>query len=128
MTIQQTFITPSGLFFISMVSMYLLTALLHPKEFSVIIYGLLYVLCIPSGYLLLAIYSMVNMDNVAWGTRESNQTTASDETKKNLKWQKLIKLCSYSLEFWIRKDQEDTCTMPLITEPETENICKSEEG
>ncbi|KAL7871149.1 hypothetical protein SRHO_G00086460 [Serrasalmus rhombeus] len=67
---QQTFMTPSGLFLISMTLLYLITAALHPQEFSLVIYGVLYFLCIPSGYLLLSIYSIVNMNNVTWGTRE----------------------------------------------------------
>ncbi|XP_072551649.1 chitin synthase chs-1-like [Salminus brasiliensis] len=68
---QQTFMTPSGLFLISMTLMYIITAALHPQEFSLVIYGVLYFLCIPSGYLMLAIYSIVNMNNVTWGTRET---------------------------------------------------------
>lgn len=38
---------------------------------GMIIYGLMYFICIPSGYLLLTIYSLVNMNIVTWGTRES---------------------------------------------------------
>lgn len=40
---------------------------------GMIIYGLMYFICIPSGYLLLTIYSLVNMHIVTWGTRESNK-------------------------------------------------------
>ncbi|XP_055029972.2 chitin synthase chs-1 [Misgurnus anguillicaudatus] len=69
--VQDTFLTPSGLFLISMVLMYLITAILHPQEFSLVIYGFVYFLSIPSGYLLLIIYSIVNMNNVSWGTRET---------------------------------------------------------
>ncbi|RXN18308.1 putative vertebrate CG2666-PC-like protein [Labeo rohita] len=82
---EQTFLTPGGLFFIGMVVLYLITAALHPQEFSLVIYGFLYILCIPSGYLLLAIYSIVNMNNVTWGTRETGsqaKTTAVDAIKK----------------------------------------------
>ncbi|XP_076130873.1 chitin synthase chs-1-like [Alosa pseudoharengus] len=67
MVLEGTFMTPSGLFFISIVSMYLITALFHPTQFHLIVHGFLYMLRIPSGYLLLAIYSMVNMNNVSWG-------------------------------------------------------------
>lgn len=74
---EQTFVTPAGIFFISMVVMYIITAALHPKEFSLVVYGLLYFLCIPSGYLLLTIYSIVNMNNVTWGTRESGGAAKS---------------------------------------------------
>lgn len=37
MVIQQTFLTPTGLFLISMAIMYLITALLHPEEFCMFI-------------------------------------------------------------------------------------------
>ncbi|MCJ8749131.1 hypothetical protein PDJAM_G00172830 [Pangasius djambal] len=108
MVLQQTFMTPSGLFFIGITIMYLVTALLHPHEFHLIIFGFLYVICIPSGYLLLAIYSMVNMNNVSWGTRESpNQTTGSDENiRKNVKCQKLFKICGYNLEVQLNKEEK----------------------
>ncbi|XP_073706288.1 chitin synthase chs-1 [Garra rufa] len=84
---EQTFMTPSGLFLIGMVVLYLITAALHPQEFSLVIYGFLYILCIPSGYLLLAIYSIVNMNNVTWGTRETGRqakTKAVDAIKKKM--------------------------------------------
>uniref|UniRef100_A0A672P6N3 chitin synthase n=1 Tax=Sinocyclocheilus grahami TaxID=75366 RepID=A0A672P6N3_SINGR len=84
---QKTFLTPSGLFLIGMVVLYIITAALHPQEFSMVIYGLLYFLCIPSGYLLLVIYSIVNMNNVTWGTRETGsqaKTTAVDTIKKKV--------------------------------------------
>ncbi|RXN16575.1 putative vertebrate CG2666-PC-like protein [Labeo rohita] len=87
LVLQQTFLTPSGLFLISMVALYIITAALHPQEFSLVIYGLLYFICIPSGYLLLTIYSIVNMNNVSWGTRESGgqaKTTAVDTIKKKI--------------------------------------------
>ncbi|AWP01707.1 Hypothetical protein SMAX5B_012609 [Scophthalmus maximus] len=73
MVLQGTFLTPTGLFLVSMAIMYLVTAILHPEEFGMIIYGLMYFICIPSGYLLLTIYSLVNMHIVTWGTRESNK-------------------------------------------------------
>lgn len=80
--------TPSGLFLIIMTLLYLITAALHPQEFSLVIYGVLYFLCIPSGYLLLSIYSIVNMNNVSWGTRETGgkvETVAVSAIKRQLK-------------------------------------------
>lgn len=115
MVVQGTFLTPTGVFLVSMAIMYLVTAILHPEEFGMfnftlfsvvlcilkllqsiqllphnvlfhyfssyviisptgmIVYGLIYFICIPSGYLLLTIYSLVNMHIVSWGTRESNK-------------------------------------------------------
>ncbi|XP_073339235.1 chitin synthase chs-1-like [Pagrus major] len=66
-----TIMTPSGIFIITLACFYIITALLHPQEVGLVAYGCLYILCIPSAYLLLAIYSMVNMNNVSWGTRET---------------------------------------------------------
>ncbi|MEQ2181374.1 hypothetical protein GOODEAATRI_010942 [Goodea atripinnis] len=47
------------------------SVLCSPGCFRLIMYGVMYFICIPSGYLLLTIYSLVNMNNVSWGTRES---------------------------------------------------------
>ena len=66
----ETILTPSSIFVLTLASFYLFTALMHPQEFGLVVHGLLYLVCIPSAYLLLTIYSMVNMDNVSWGTRE----------------------------------------------------------
>ncbi|XP_036439405.1 chitin synthase chs-2-like [Colossoma macropomum] len=113
---QDTFVTPSGLFFIGITAMYVFTALLHPHEFHLIIYGFLYVICIPSGYLLLIIYSMVNMNNVSWGTRESGAQAAAAPAKtnqKNVKCQKLLKVCGYSLEIQVSEEVKVVSTVPL---------------
>ncbi|KAI5628169.1 hypothetical protein C0J50_2659, partial [Silurus asotus] len=98
LVVQGTFVTPSGLFFIGIIVMYIVTALLHPHEFHLIIFGFLYFICIPSGYLLLSIYSMVNMNNVSWGTRESAGPGSEASLQKNVKCQKLFKICGYNLE------------------------------
>ncbi|KAG7233856.1 hypothetical protein INR49_006488 [Caranx melampygus] len=67
----KTILTPSSMFVIVMASIYVITAIMHPQEFHLVFYGFLYIICIPSAYLLLTIYSMVNMNNVSWGTRET---------------------------------------------------------
>nr|XP_020443729.1 uncharacterized protein LOC109952811 isoform X2 [Monopterus albus] len=84
----KTILTPSSIFLITLAGFYLLTALMHPQEVGLVLYGLLYILCVPSAYLLLAIYSMVNMNNVSWGTREMTSAagaakpeTATPQTK-----------------------------------------------
>ena len=68
--------TLSGSFFV--------TALLHPQEFWCIVPGIIYLLCIPSMYLLLIIYSVANLNVVSWGTRE----VAVKKTKKQLEEEK----------------------------------------
>ncbi|KAK2920718.1 chitin synthase chs-1-like [Channa argus] len=67
----QTILTPSSIFIVSLAVFYFIAAIMHPQEVGLIVFGILYILCIPSAYLLLAIYSMVNMNNVSWGTRET---------------------------------------------------------
>ncbi|CAL8299942.1 unnamed protein product [Lota lota] len=66
-----TIFSPLSISFITFVAVYVITALLHPQEAHLIVYGLLYILAIPAAYLLLSIYSIVNMNNVSWGTRET---------------------------------------------------------
>ncbi|XP_053568222.1 chitin synthase chs-2-like [Bombina bombina] len=80
---QGTFATPTGIFLISMALIYIVIALLHPQEFHLLIYGLLYIICVPSGYLLLTIYSLVNMHIVSWGTRETAKP--KEEKKEDIK-------------------------------------------
>uniref|UniRef100_A0A3B4BHV9 chitin synthase n=1 Tax=Periophthalmus magnuspinnatus TaxID=409849 RepID=A0A3B4BHV9_9GOBI len=68
---ERSIMNPSSLFIILLMAFYVITALLHPQEVGLIMHGFLYLLCIPSAYLLLSIYSLVNMNSVSWGTRET---------------------------------------------------------
>ena len=49
---------------------FLVTAILHFGEFMCLVHGVWYMLALPSGYLLLLIYSAANLDSQSWGTRE----------------------------------------------------------
>ena len=62
--------SPSGIFLIMTAASFIISALLHPQEFWCLPCGLVYYLTVPSMYLLLIIYSLCNMNNVSWGTRE----------------------------------------------------------
>lgn len=85
----QTILTPSSIFVIAMASIYIITAIMHPQEFHLVFYGFLYIICIPSAYLLLIIYSMTNLDNVSWGTRETKApTSASTQSSPQTRSQK----------------------------------------
>ncbi|XP_021367706.1 uncharacterized protein LOC110459670 isoform X2 [Mizuhopecten yessoensis] len=59
----------------------------HPHEFSCIMHGAMYFLCIPLGFLLLVIYSLCNMHDISWGTREVQKKKTIQETieEKRLK-------------------------------------------
>ncbi|XP_014680917.1 PREDICTED: uncharacterized protein LOC106820845 isoform X2 [Priapulus caudatus] len=75
--------SPSSLFMFTITSFFFLAAVMHPQEFWNIGYGLLYLVSIPAMYLLLIIYSIVNLNNVSWGTREG--AVASNPQKKKKK-------------------------------------------
>lgn len=62
--------SPNVIFVMLLISVFAIGAVLHPQEFACMLYGPLYFLCIPSGYLLLIIYFLCNMNNISWGTRE----------------------------------------------------------
>jgi len=62
--------SPSAIFLIAMMGSFIIAALLHPQEFSCIVYFGIYWLSIPSMYLLLILYSIINLNIVTWGTRE----------------------------------------------------------
>ncbi|XP_069036070.1 chitin synthase chs-1-like [Lepisosteus oculatus] len=106
---QQTFVTPSGLFFISLVILNLVTAALHPQEFPLLIHGLLYFISIPSGYLLLTIYSIVNMDNVSWGTRETGSQAKAGPRRgpqKHVAFEKTCKCLCWNIEIQVNRDEK----------------------
>lgn len=72
--------SPSSIFLIALSGSFFIAAVLHPQEFWCVVPGLLYFLSIPSMYLLLIIYSLVNLNVVTWGTRE----VQTKKTKKEL--------------------------------------------
>uniref|UniRef100_A0A8C9TMS3 chitin synthase n=1 Tax=Scleropages formosus TaxID=113540 RepID=A0A8C9TMS3_SCLFO len=106
MVIQQTFITPTGIFLVSMSILYLVTAILHPQEFGMIVYGLMYFICIPSGYLLLTIYTLVNMHNVSWGTRETNHDKAVTK-RVGVLCDRSCKLCCWDMKCQVTQETEN---------------------
>ncbi|XP_052095529.1 chitin synthase chs-2-like isoform X2 [Mytilus californianus] len=61
---------------------FVISALVHPKEFLCIMPGLLYFVAIPSMSMLMFLYSIGNLHIVSWGTRETKQKTESDSPKK----------------------------------------------
>jgi len=62
--------SPNVIFLVMLVFIFFISALLHPEEFFCVIPGALYFICLPTGYLLLTIYYLCNMNVVSWGTRE----------------------------------------------------------
>ncbi|XP_056269088.1 chitin synthase 1 isoform X2 [Pseudoliparis swirei] len=107
MVIQGTFLTPTGLFLVSMAIMYSVTAILHPEEWAMIIYGLMYFICIPSGYLLLTIYSLVNMHIVTWGTRETNKGEGEVKKNHNMLCDRDCRICCWDMKLQITQETDN---------------------
>ena len=55
------------LYFSMLVAIFLLAGLLHPREIHCLLHGVWYLLCLPSGYLVLTIYSICNITDSSWG-------------------------------------------------------------
>ena len=77
-------ISASSFFFVFLIFLFLITGCLHPQEIFNLVYGLLYLVTLPGGYVLLVIYSVCNLHIVSWGTRE----VAVKKPKKVRKGQK----------------------------------------
>ncbi|XP_037831669.1 chitin synthase chs-1-like isoform X2 [Kryptolebias marmoratus] len=67
----QTILTPSSIFVVPVFINFFIIAIMHPKELSVLFYALFYIIYLPSAEILLFIYTMVNMNCIYWGTRET---------------------------------------------------------
>ncbi|XP_020627360.1 uncharacterized protein LOC110064629, partial [Orbicella faveolata] len=57
----------STLYLAGLSGIFIAAALLHPNEFTCLFHGMWYLLCLPSGYLLLTIYSLCNLTDRSWG-------------------------------------------------------------
>ncbi len=63
-------LSASSFFFVFLIILFIITGILHPQEILNLVYGLLYLVTLPGGYVLLVIYSLCNLHVVSWGTRE----------------------------------------------------------
>ncbi|XP_062569276.1 chitin synthase chs-2-like [Saccostrea cucullata] len=75
---------PSVVFLVGIVAIFVFAALCHPREWSNIIFGFLYFILVPCGFLILIIYSLCNLNDVSWGTRESATPNAKARQKKGV--------------------------------------------
>ena len=76
---EEGFFTPSAVFMYVLVGIFLAAGLFHPHELTDLFWGLLYFICIPAGYLFLIIYAICNLNNVSWGTRESQKAVLENQ-------------------------------------------------
>lgn len=61
-------------FFLFLTSCVFLAGCLHPREIHCLLAGPIYLLLTPSMSMLLVLYSVINMNVVSWGTRDSSET------------------------------------------------------
>ncbi|CAD6200291.1 unnamed protein product [Caenorhabditis auriculariae] len=78
----ETVVAPTSLFIVTMVMIFFSAACLHPKEFSNILYGTVFFLMIPSTYVFLSLYSLINLNVINWGTREAVAKATGTTAKK----------------------------------------------
>lgn len=67
----------SDLYLFGLMAIFVLTSLFHLPEISSLFNGIWYLLCIPSGYLVLIIYSVCNITDRSWGTREEHSSSSA---------------------------------------------------
>ena len=96
---------------------FLVAAILHLPEWYCLLHCVWYLLALPSGYLLLLIYSAANLDSQSWGTREGN----SGKDKGLLGWwdhlqgcfRKCVACCIWCCR---RESREKEATLDLSLE------------
>lgn len=113
--VEDGWMAPSSMFTVATFGIFFVSAALHPQEISCLLYITIYYITIPSMYMLLIIYSLCNLNNVTWGTREVAQKKTlkememehkeAEEAKKNMnnqtikKWFGSSKMPTGSTEF-----------------------------
>lgn len=68
--VEDGWFAPSSIFLIATFGIFFITAALHPQEIGCLLFIIVYYITIPSMYMLLIIYSLCNLNDVSWGTRE----------------------------------------------------------
>ena len=89
---EDSWTSPNAVFLMLLFSIFFIAACMHPQEFWCIVPGLLYFICIPSGYLFLLIYSLCNLNIVSWGTREAPKKVKKNQSKEEIERARLQEL------------------------------------
>ncbi|XP_052793269.1 chitin synthase chs-2-like [Mya arenaria] len=77
--VSETILSPSVIFLIFVGVAFLISALLHPQEFTCLFPGLLYYVSVPSTFIFLTVFYMCNLHDIRWGTRESKSPSSQSE-------------------------------------------------
>ena len=115
-------VSTSTLYLAALVVTFFIAAVLHPKEFYCLFHGVWYMLGLPSGYLLLLIYSAANLDSQTWGTREAKK----EEDRGLMGWfdklkewfRKCIKYCLWCCRRELPEEEERMKLLQMTTTEE----------
>ena len=89
---------------------FLIAAILHLGEYKCLLHGIWYLLGLPSGYLLLLIYSAANLNSQSWGTREAATRAGGG-----------FVIIKKLIRTFLRKKKLDVPKIPLLATEETES-------
>ncbi|XP_026727307.1 chitin synthase chs-2-like [Trichoplusia ni] len=89
--VEDGWLAPSSMFTVVTFGAFFVTAALHPQEIICLLYIFVYYVTIPSMYMLLIIYSLCNLNNVTWGTREVVQKKTAKELEQEKKEAEMAK-------------------------------------
>ncbi|TMS33223.1 hypothetical protein L596_000986 [Steinernema carpocapsae] len=78
----ETAFSPTSIFVLAMIGIFFVAALLHPHEFYNIIFGLIFFLMIPSTYVFLSFYALINLNVINWGTAKRSRRQPPGEGEK----------------------------------------------
>jgi len=82
---------PKAIFFVFVTGTFILCGVLHPREWVAVLCGFAYYLAIPTMYMILMIYSVCNLNNVSWGTREDKPTQTAEQLEEAKKQEEAMK-------------------------------------
>ena len=74
-----------------MVSIFIIAALLHISDFFLLFKGILYLFCLPSGFIFLTVFSVCNLTNQKWGTREESEQSGKTLLRRFLESLKTLR-------------------------------------
>jgi len=118
----ETAFSPTSMFVLTMIFMFSFASLIHPKEITNIIYGSVFFLMIPSTYVLLSLYSLINLNVINWGTREAvAKATGKTSYKENVAERLLRRVAnlndhsSFLARFLLRFRQKDQSSEKIRT-------------
>uniref|UniRef100_A0A7E4V1L1 Calpain catalytic domain-containing protein n=1 Tax=Panagrellus redivivus TaxID=6233 RepID=A0A7E4V1L1_PANRE len=87
----ETIFSLMSIFVLMLIVIFMFAALVHPKEFKNILFGAIYFLIIPSAYVFLSLYSLVNLNVINRGTREAVVKATGDKTNSDKLGEKWVK-------------------------------------